>query len=114
VTVTLGFEVASRLDPVYSVKRDIVLAALPYLADSQVRSAHQQHFAQQLRCVLRSQPLNEQPLEEIFAIQTLLDAAETHSLITELPHYIKLSKAAPLKFEQLRQLIEFVHQVTKD
>ena len=114
VTVTLGFEVASRLDPVYSVKRDLVFLALPFLPEAQVPSAHQPLFAQQLRCVLKGQPLNEHPLEEVSAVQAQLEASESHAFVTELPHYIKLSKAAPAKFDQLRQLIEFVHLVTKD
>lgn len=105
---------ASRLDPVYSVKRDVVLAALPYLVDSQVLSAHQPQFAQQLRCVLKGLPLNEHPTDETLAVKALVDAADSYSLVAELPHYIKLSKAAPLKFDQLRLLIEFVHQATKE
>lgn len=38
VVVRLSFEVSSKLDPMYSLKRDIVFTALPYLADTQVVS----------------------------------------------------------------------------
>ena len=57
---------------------------------------------------------DDEPLPEAVIVKGLIDSASSFTLVAEMPHYIKLSRTAPAKFEQLRLLIEFMHQVTKE
>ena len=74
----------------------------------------QPQFATQIRSAVRSQPFEDEPLPEAVIVKGLIDSASSFTLVAEMPHYIKLSRTAPAKFEQLRLLIEFMHQVTKE
>lgn len=47
-------------------------------------------------------------------MRELVANAQCTSIVAEMSHYIKLSKSAPLKFERLKLLVEFIHTLTKD
>lgn len=47
-------------------------------------------------------------------MKELVDQAQNHTIVAEMSHYIRLSKTAPLKFEKLKLLVDFVHTVTRD
>ena len=57
-------------------------------------------------------PLNV--LKETEIVDSLLSAAQSHVVIAEMNHYIRLSKDAPVHFDRLRMLVDFLHAVTRD
>ena len=47
-------------------------------------------------------------------LKDLFAQSQYQTIVSELDHYIRLSKTAPQKFENLKQLIDFMSTISKD
>lgn len=110
VWLSIHFEVASKIDVMYSANKHLNIVALPFLQD-------RQSYGAEIKSVIRPQltPLGSlDDLPQLLVVRKLAEDANLTAIVAEMPHTITLSKTAPQQFEKLRKLGDLLQEVSRD
>lgn len=110
VVLTVHFELASKIDVMYSARKSLHVVAVPFLQE-------RQSYGAELKSLIKPHlsPLPSlEDLPHLLVLRKLVEESALTTIVAEMPHTITLSKTAPQQFEKLRKLADFLQEVSRE